>query len=75
MLHNTVKIALAECPYKMCYKRSILPSIVSILLGRSSLTLKEITVYVRIIGFDYIGEIIIVILVPNIWTFEKRAHC
>lgn len=71
-----ITILPAQCPYKLKsgIKGPIPPGTVGLITGRSSLTIKGITVHMGLIDSDSIGEIIIVISVPTVWTFKKGEH-
>lgn len=66
--HNTSPVT-----YKLRsgIKKPIRSSTIGLLLGRSSVTIKEITICVGVIDAGHVGEIIIVISMQTVWNFEK----
>lgn len=71
---NDIAMTPSQCPCNLCsdIKELIPPSTVVPLLGRSSLTIKDINVHVGIIDTDYEGEMSIVITVSIILRLLKN---
>lgn len=68
-----ITIYPGACPYML--ETGILgpppPDTMGLILGRSSLNIKGISVTTGVIDSDSMGEIIVVITVPVTWTFKK----